>query len=109
MYRKIKKEKFLIYGTNFGKIYIYNYFAMEIIKEISFEGQIFNITWIKELNNNIIVNNLPKSEIGLSNYNTGELIGKLNLKNSLNYRKGIFYEESKKLLLGFANNLALLE
>lgn len=106
---KLKKEKCLIYGTNIGKIYIYNYHTTEIIKEIKFECQACNITWIKEINNNIIVNNLPKSEIGFSNYDTGDLIGKLNLKNSANFRKGIYIEESKKLLLGCANNFALLE
>ena len=106
---KLKKEKCLIYGTNIGKIYIYNYHTTEIIKEIKFECQAFNITWIKEIDNDIIVNNLPKGEIGFSNYDTGELIGKLNLKNSANFRKGIYIEESKKLLLGCANNFALLE
>ena len=106
---KLKKEKCLIYGTNIGKIYIYNYHTTEIIKEIKFECQTFNITWIKEINNNIILNNLPKGEIGFSNYDTGDLIGKLNLKNSSNFRKGIFIEESKKLLLGCANNFAFLE
>ena len=106
---KLKKEKCLIYGTNIGKIYIYNYHTTEIIKEIKFECQAFNITWIKEIDNNIVVNNLPKGEIGFSNYDTGDLIGKLNLKNSANFRKGIYIEESKKLLLGCANNFALLE
>ena len=106
---KLKKEKCLIYGTNIGKIYVYNYHTTEIIKEIKFEGQTFNITWIQEIDNNIIVNNLPKSEIGFSNYDTRDLIGKLNLKNSANFRKGIYIEESKKLLLGCANNFALLE
>ena len=106
---KLKKEKCLMYGTNIGKIYIYNYQTTEIIKEIKFECQTFNITWIKEIDNNIIINNLPKSEIGFSNYDTGDLIGKLNLKNSANFRKGIYIEESKKLLLGCANNFALLE
>lgn len=106
---KLKKEKCLIYGTNIGIIYIYNYQTAEIIKKIKFECGAFNITWIKEIDNNIIINNLPKSEIGLSNYDTGDLIGKLNLKNSSNFRKGVFIEESKKLLLGCANNFALLE
>ena len=106
---KLKKEKCLIYGTNIGKIYIYNYQTTEVIKEIKFECQAFNITWIKEIDNNIIINNLPKSEIGFSNYDTGDLIGKLNLKNSSNFRKGIYIEESKKLFLGCANYFALLE
>ena len=99
----------MIYGTNIGKIYIYNYHTTEIIKEIKFECQVFNITWIKEINNNIILNNLPKGKIGFSNYDTGDFIGKLNLKNSSNFRKGIFIEESKKLLLGCANNFTFLE
>ena len=106
---KLKKDKCLIYGTNLGKIYVYNYNETKIIKEIKFEGQIFNLAWIKELSDNIIINNLPKSEIGFSNYDNGTKLGKLNLKNSSNYRKGIYIEESKKLLLGYANNFALLE
>ena len=106
---KIKKDKCLVFGINNGKIYVYNYYSSEIIKEINFEEKIFNIFWIKEINDNIIVNNLPKGEIGFTNYNSGKLIGKLNLKNSLNYRKGVFIEETKKLLLGCANNFAILE
>ena len=106
---KINKNKCIAYGTNLGKIYIFNYSLNEIIKEISFEGKIFNITLIKELEDNIIVNNLPKSEIGFFNYDSGQLLGKLNLKNSNNYRKGIYIKDSKKLLLGCANNFAFLE
>ena len=106
---KINKNKCIAYGTNLGKIYIFNYSLNEIIKEISFEGKIFNITFIKELEDNIIVNNLPKSEIGFFNYDSGQLLGKLNLKNSNNYRKGIYIKDSKKLLLGCANNFAILE
>ena len=106
---KINKNKCIAYGTNLGKIYVFNYSLNEIIKEISFEGKIFNITFIKELEDNIIVNNLPKSEIGFFNYDSGQLLGKLNLKNSNNYRKGIYFKDSKKLLLGCANNFAILE
>ena len=88
---------------------IFNYITSEIIKEINFENQIFNVVWIKELNDNIIVNNLPKSEIGFTNYENGDLLGKLSLKNSLNYRKGVYNEKMKKLLLCCANNFAILE
>ena len=106
---KIKKDKCLVFGTNNGKIYVYNYYSTEIIKEINFEEKIFNIFWIKEINDYIIVNNLPKGEIAFTNYDSGKLIGKISLKNSLNYRKGVFVEETKKLLLGCANNFAFLE
>ena len=106
---KLKKNKIIAYGTNLGKIYIFNYIEAEIIKEINFESQIFNLVWIKELNDNIIVNNLPKSEIGFTNYESGDLLGKLSLKNSSNYRKGIYIEKTKKLLLCCANNFAILE
>ena len=106
---KLKKNKIIAYGTNLGKIYIFNYIESEIIKEINFESQIFNLVWIKELNDNIIVNNLPKSEIGFTNYESGDLLGKLSLKNSSNYRKGIYIEKTKKLLLCCANNFAILE
>ena len=106
---KLKKNKTIAYGTNLGKIYIFNYIEAEIIKEINFESQIFNLVWIKELNDNIIVNNLPKSEIGFTNYESGDLLGKLSLKNSSNYRKGIYIEKTKKLLLCCANNFAILE
>ena len=106
---KLKKNKIIAYGTNLGKIYIFNYIEAEIIKEINFESQIFNLVWIKELNDNIIVNNLPKSEIGFTNYESGDLLGKLSLKNSSNYRKGIYIEKIKKLLLCCANNFAILE
>ena len=105
----LKKNNIFAYGTNMGKIYIFNYITSEIIKEINFENQIFNVVWIKELNDNIIVNNLPKSEIGFTNYENGDLLGKLSLKNSLNYRKGVYNEKMKKLLLCCANNFAILE
>ena len=105
----LKKNNIFSYGTNMGKIYIFNYITSEIIKEINFENQIFNVVWIKELNDNIIVNNLPKSEIGFTNYENGDLLGKLSLKNSLNYRKGVYDVKIKKLLLCCANNFAILE
>lgn len=105
----LKKNNIFAYGTNMGKIYIFNYITSEIIKEINFENQIFNVVWIKELNDNIIVNNLPKSEICFTNYENGDLLGKLSLKNSLNYRKGVYNEKMKKLLLCCANNFAILE
>ena len=105
----LKKNNIFAYGTNMGKIYIFNYITSEIIKKINFENQIFNVVWIKELNDNIIVNNLPKSEIGFTNYENGDLLGKLSLKNSLNYRKGVYNEKMKKLLLCCANNIAILE
>ena len=105
----LKKDKIIAYGTNMGKIYIFNYITSEIIKEINFESQIFNVVWIKELNDNIIVNNLPKSEIGFINYENGDLLGKLSLKNSLNYRRGVYIEKTKKLFLCCANNSAVLE
>ena len=107
--KKLKKDKIIVYGTNMGKIYIFNYITSEIIKEINFESQIFNVVWIKELNDNIIVNNLPKSEIGFINYENGDLLGKLSLKNSLNYRRGVYIEKTKKLFLCCANNSAVLE
>ena len=105
----LKKNNIFAYGTNMGKIYIFNYITSEIIKEVKFENQIFNVVWIKELNDNIIVNNLPKSEIGFTNYENGDLLGKLSLKNSLNYRKGVYNVKMKKLLLCCANNFAILE
>ena len=107
--KKLKKDKIIVYGTNMGKIYIFNYITSEIIKEINFESQIFNVVWIKELNDNTIVNNLPKSEIGFINYENGDLLGKLSLKNSLNYRRGVYIEKTKKLFLCCANNSAVLE
>ena len=55
------------------------------------------------------MNNLPKSEIGFINYENGDLLGKLSLKNSLNYRKGVYNVKIKKLLLCCANNFAILE
>ena len=106
---KLKKNNIIAYGTNTGKIFIINCITFETIKEINFEGQIFNVVWIKELSGNIIVNNLPKSEIGFSNYECGDLLGKLSLKNCHNYRKGIYIEKNRKLLLCCANNFAILE
>ena len=106
---KLKKNNTIAYGTNTGKIFIINCITFETIKEINFEGQIFNVVWIKELSDNIIVNNLPKSEIGFTNYENGDLLGKLGLKNCHNYRKGIYIEKNRKLLLCCANNFAILE
>ena len=106
---KLKKNNTIAYGTNTGEIFIINCITFETIKEINFEGQIFNVVWIKELSDNIIVNNLPKSEIGFTNYESGDLLGKLGLKNCHNYRKGIYVEKNKKLLLCCANNFAILE
>ena len=105
---KLQKNNNIAYGTNKGKIFIINSITFEPIKEINFEGQIFNVVWIKELSDNIIVNNLPKSEISFTNYESGDLLGKLSLKNCHNYRKGIYVEKTKKLLLCCANNFAIL-
>ena len=106
---KLKNINLLAYGINLGKIYIYNYLKVENIRTISFDNQIFKIFWIKELNNNLIVNNGPKSKICFTDYITGNAYGELNLVKSLNYRRGIYLEESNKLLLGCAKSFVLID
>lgn len=106
---KLKNNNNLAYGTNLGKIYIYNYIQSVCILEISFDNQIFNIFWIKELDSNLIVNNMPKGKISFTNYSSGNKMGELVLKNSGNYRRGVFLEESNKLLLGCSKNFAIIE
>ena len=106
---KLKNINLLAYATNLGKIYIYDYLKVENIRTISFDNQIFKIFWIKELNNNLIVNNGPKSKICFTDYITGNAYGELNLVKSLNYRRGIYLEESNKLLLGCAKSFVLIE
>ena len=105
----LNKNNLLACGTNKGKIYILNYIQMKKIREISFNNQIFNIFWIKELNDNLIVNNIPKSKISFSNYNSGEFICELDLTNSSNYRRGIYLKDTNKLLLGCAKSFAVIE
>ena len=106
---KLKKDKLIAFGTNLGKIYIYDYPSMEIIKEIGFNLNNYNVVWMKELNNNLLVNNLPKGEIGFCNFDKGKYVGKLMLSNAANYRKGIFLEKENKLLIGCANSFVLFE
>ena len=106
---KLKSNNLLAYGTNEGKIFIYDYLKGINIREISFDNQIFKIFWIKELNKNLITNNLPKSKISFTDYTTGTKYGELNLINSSNYRRGVYLEESKKLLLGCAKSFVLIE
>ena len=106
---KLKTNNLLAYGTNVGKIFIYDYLQAKNIREISFDNQIFKIFWIKELDNNLIVNYLPKSKISFTDYTTGIKYGELNLINSLNYRRGVYLDESKKLLLGCAKSFVLIE
>ena len=99
----------LAFGTNLGKIYIYNFLETTIIREILFNDQIFKIYWIRELKNSLIVNNIPSNKISITNYNTGNNICELTLKKSSNYRRGVYIKETNKLLLGCANCFAILE
>ena len=105
----LKSNNLLAYGTNLGKIFIYDYLDAKNIREISFDNQIFTIFWIKELNKSLIVNNLPKNKISFIDYTTGISYGELNLIKSSNYRRGVYLEESKKLLLGCAKSFVLIE
>ena len=104
----IEKNNLIIYGTNMGKIYIYDYRVMNIIKEICLNTKKFCVYLIKELNNNLIVCNYPQSKIAFVDYISGNIQAELNLKNSSYYRKGIYLETEGKILLGCANNFAII-
>jgi hypothetical protein len=104
----IEKNNLIIYGTNMGKIYIYDYKVMNIIKEICLNTKKFGVYLIKELNNNLIVCNYPQSKIAFVDYISGNIQAELNLKNSSYYRKGIYLETEGKILLGCANNFAII-
>ena len=91
-----------------GKIYIYDYKVMNIIKEICLNTKKFGVYLIKELNNNLIVCNYPQSKIAFVDYISGNIQAELNLKNSSYYRKGIYLETEGKILLGCANNFAII-
>lgn len=107
--QKLFDNNLLAFGTNLGKIYIYNFLETTIIREILFNDQIFKIYWIRELKNSLIVNNIPSNKISITNYNTGNNICELTLKKSSNYRRGVYIKETNKLLLGCANCFAILE
>jgi len=104
----IENKNLIIYGTNMGKIYVYDYKIMNIIKEICLNTKKFGVYLIKELDNNLIVCNYPQSKIAFVDYTSGNIQAELNLKNSSYYRKGIYLEKEGKLLLGCAKNFAII-
>jgi hypothetical protein len=105
----IEKKNLIIYGTNMGKIYIYDYKGMNVIKEICLNTKKFGVYLIKELDNNLIVCNYPQSKVAFVDYISGNIQAELNLKNSSYYRKGIYLENEGKILLGCAKNFALIK
>ena len=104
----IEKKSLIIYGTNMGKIYIYDYKEMNVKKEICLNTKKFGVYLIKELDNNLIVCNYPQSKIAFVDYISGNIQAELNLKNSSFYRKGIYLETEGKILLGCAKNFAII-
>ena len=95
----------IIFGTNMGKVKVYDYKRMNIIKEISLNPKKFNVSLIKELENNLIVCNSPQNKIIFIDYVSGNIQAELNLKNSSYYRKGVYLQQEGKLLLCCAKNL----
>jgi len=104
----IEKKSLIIYGTNMGKIYIYDYKEMNVKKEICLNTKKFGVYLIKELDNNLIVCNYPQSKIAFVDYISGNIQAELDLKNSSFYRKGIYLEAEGKILLGCAKNFAII-
>lgn len=104
----IENKNLIIYGTNMGKIYVYDYKMMSVIKEICLSTKKFGVYLIKELDNNLIVCNSPQSKIAFVDYISGNIQAELNLKNSSYYRRGIYLEKEGKILLGCAKNFAII-
>jgi WD40 repeat protein len=105
---KIESKNVIIFGTNMGKVKVYDYKRMNIIKEISLNPKKFNVSLIKELENNLIVCNSPQNKIIFIDYVSGNIQAELNLKNSSYYRKGVYLQQQGKLLLCCAKNFAII-